>query len=223
MIELKTWLEELSLGKYAQAFLANEVDFDVLPDLTELDLEHLGVSLGDRKRLLRAITALSPSLLHAEALRHLPASTPRAAQGERRQVTVMFCDLVGSTEMSARLDPEDLRQVLRAYQRVCAETIVRYDGFIAQYLGDGILAYFGYPYTHEDEAERAVRGGLAVLKSIGEMGELPTGEFQVRIGIATGPAVIGDLIGHGSISQIAITGKTPTLRLAFNKWRRRVR
>ena len=211
MIELKTWLEELSLGKYAQAFLANEVDFDVLPDLTELDLEHLGVSLGDRKRLLRAITALSPSLLHAEALRHLPASTPRAAQGERRQVTVMFCDLVGSTEMSARLDPEDLRQVLRAYQRVCAETIVRYDGFIAQYLGDGILAYFGYPYTHEDEAERAVRGGLAVLKSIGEMGELPTGEFQVRIGIATGPAVIGDLIGHGSISQIAITGKTPNL------------
>ena len=123
MIELKTWLEELSLGKYAQAFLANEVDFDVLPDLTELDLEHLGVSLGDRKRLLRAITALSPSLLHAEALRHLPASTPRAAQGERRQVTVMFCDLVGSTEMSARLDPEDLRQVLRAYQRVAPKQL----------------------------------------------------------------------------------------------------
>ena len=171
MIELKTWLEELSLGKYAQAFLANEVDFDVLPDLTELDFEHLGVSLGDRKRLLRAITALSPSLFHAAALRHLPASTPREAQGERRQVTVMFCDLVGSTEMSARLDPQDLRQVLRAYQRIGAETIVRYDGFIAQYLGDGILAYFGYPYTHEDgSGKRAVRGGLAVLKSIGEMG-----------------------------------------------------
>src|ERR1700722_17670077 len=180
MVDLKSWLEELGMGQYAQSFVASDIDFDVLPDLTETDLERLGVSLGHRKRLRRAIATLTSAATKGPA-----AATPtQELQAERRQVTVMFCDLVGSTELSTRLDPEELRDMVRAYQQVCTEAIGRFDGFIAQYLGDGILAYFGYPYTHEDEAERAVRGGLAVLKSIGEMGELPTGEFQVRIGIA---------------------------------------
>jgi class 3 adenylate cyclase/predicted ATPase/ABC-type transport system involved in cytochrome c biogenesis ATPase subunit len=214
MDEMKRWLEGLSLGQYAQSFAANDVDFDVLPDLTEAELERLGVSLGHRKRLRRFIAAGAPRVgklppsLAAPLVAMRPATEP---QPEKRQVTVMFCDLVGSTEMSARLDAEDLRHALRTYQRVCAEVIRSFEGFIAQFLGDGILAYFGYPCAHEGEAERAVRAGLAMLASTAQIVAESKIELEMRIGIASGPTVIGDLIGHGAAAQIAITGKTPNL------------
>jgi class 3 adenylate cyclase/tetratricopeptide (TPR) repeat protein len=207
MVDLKSWLEELGMGQYAQSFAANDIDFDVLPDLTEAELERLGVSLGHRKRLRRAITALTST-----ANKNPAAATPtQELQAERRQVTVMFCDLVGSTEMSTRLDPEELRDMVRAYQQICTEAIGRFEGFVAQYLGDGILAYFGYPSTHEGEAERAVRAGLAALASANQISAKAAAKIQIRIGIATGPAVIGDMIGRGTAMQIAVTGKTPNL------------
>jgi class 3 adenylate cyclase/predicted ATPase len=215
MVDLKHWLEELSLGQYAHSFAENDIDFDVLPDLTERDLERLGLSLGHRKRLLHAIAALERSKVGQSSPSMpapIPAAMPAVESGaERRHITVMFCDLVGSTEMSARLDPEDLRDTFRTYQQACAEVIDRFGGFIAQYLGDGILAYFGYPRTHEGEAERAVRAGLATLGAIAGISADAGAELRVRIGIATGPAVVGDLIGRGAVAQISVTGKTPNL------------
>lgn len=216
MVDLKSWLEELGMGQYAQSFVASDIDFDVLPDLTEADLERLGVSLGHRKRLRRAITALTSTATKGPA-----AATPtQELQAERRQVTVMFCDLVGSTELSTRLDPEELRDMVRAYQQVCTEAIGRFEGFVAQYLGDGILAYFGYPATHEGEAERAVRAGLAVLSSVDQISAKAGAKIQIRIGIATGPAVIGDMIGRGTAMQIAVTGKTPNLAARIQEFAR---
>jgi class 3 adenylate cyclase/tetratricopeptide (TPR) repeat protein len=216
MVDLKSWLEELGMGQYAQSFVANDIDFDVLPDLTEAELERLGVSLGHRKRLRRAITALTST-----ASKNSPATTPaQELQAERRQVTVMFCDLVGSTELSSRLDPEELRDTVRAYQQACTEAIGRFEGFVAQYLGDGILAYFGYPSTHEGEAERAVRAGLAVLSSVDQISSKTAAKIQIRIGIATGPAVIGDMIGRGAAMQIAVTGKTPNLAARIQEFAR---
>src|ERR1700728_3738237 len=216
MVDLKSWLEELGMGQYAQSFVANDIDFDVLPDLTEAELERLGVSLGHRKRLRRAIAALTPATTKGSA-----AATPsQELQAERRQVTVMFCDLVGSTELSTRLDPEELRDMVRAYQQVCTEAIGRFEGFVAQYLGDGILAYFGYPATHEGEAERAVRAGLAVLSSVNQISARAGAKMQIRIGVATGPAVIGDMIGRGTAMQIAVTGKTPNLAARIQEFAR---
>jgi class 3 adenylate cyclase/predicted ATPase len=212
VVDLKDWLEELGLGQYAQSFAANDIDFDLLPDLTDAELERLGLSLGHRKRLRRAIVALtSPSGKAPAAPAVATQHSPQDFHAERRQVSVMFCDLVGSTEMSTRLDPEELRDTVRTYQQACTDAIGRFDGFVAQYLGDGVLAYFGYPSTHEGEAERAVRAGLAVLASIEQIALTSGTKIQIRIGIATGPAVIGDLIGRGAATQIAVTGKTPNL------------
>jgi class 3 adenylate cyclase len=216
MVDLKSWLEELGMGQYAQSFVASDIDFDVLPDLTEADLERLGVSLGHRKRLRRAIATLTSAATRGPA-----AATPtQELQAERRQVTVMFCDLVGSTELSTRLDPEELRDMVRAYQLVCTEAIGRFEGFVAQYLGDGILAYFGYPATHEGEAERAVRAGLAVLSCVDQISAKAGAKIQIRIGVATGPAVIGDRIGRGTAMQIAVTGKTPNLAARIQEFAR---
>jgi len=216
MVDLKSWLEELGMGQYAQSFVASDIDFDVLPDLTEADLERLGVSLGHRKRLRRAIATLTSAATKGPAA----AAPTQELQAERRQVTVMFCDLVGSTELSTRLDPEELRDMVRAYQQVCTEAIGRFDGFVAQYLGDGILAYFGYPATHEGEAERAVRAGLAVLSSVDQISAKAGAKIQIRIGVATGPAVIGDMIGRGTAMQIAVTGKTPNLAARIQEFAR---
>jgi class 3 adenylate cyclase/tetratricopeptide (TPR) repeat protein len=216
MVDLKSWLEELGMGQYAQSFVASDIDFDVLPDLTEADLERLGVSLGHRKRLRRAIATLTSAATKGPAA----AMPTQELQAERRQVTVMFCDLVGSTELSTRLDPEELRDMVRAYQQVCTEAIGRFDGFVAQYLGDGILAYFGYPATHEGEAERAVRAGLAVLSSVDQISAKAGAKIQIRIGVATGPAVIGDMIGRGTAMQIAVTGKTPNLAARIQEFAR---
>jgi class 3 adenylate cyclase len=156
MPRVADWLETLGLGQYAQPFAANGIDFDVLPDLTDKDLEKLGVLLGHRRKMLRAIAALVDDA--SDAAKARPASVVSDA-AERRHLTLLFGDLVGSTALSARVDPEDLRRMYRAYRDACARVVVRYDGLLAQFMGDGVLVYFGYPRAHEDDAERAVRAG----------------------------------------------------------------
>src|SRR5215470_13098286 len=189
------WLRSLGLGQYEALFRANEIDADILPELTDADLEKLGVPLGHRKRLLRAISGLAAAETSVAPAASTGA-TPRDA-AERRQLTVMFCDLVGSTALSARLDPEDLRGIIGAYQRRCTELIERNGGFVAKYMGDGVLAYFGYPQAHEHDAETAVRAGLAIVDAVPKFKTAAAASLQVRVGIATGLVVVGDLIGAG--------------------------
>jgi len=208
-MDVGDWLRSFGLGQYEALFRASEIGTDILPELTEVDLEKLGVPLGHRKRLLRAITGLTA----AETLAAPSASTgakPHDA-AERRQLTVMFCDLVGSTAVSTRLDPEELREEIRAYQNAVSGVIARYDGFVAKYMGDGVLAYFGYPRAHEDDAERAVRTGLEIVAAVTRLETRGTERLAVRIGIATGLVVVGDLVGEGSAQEQAVIGETPNL------------
>lgn len=204
MRDIAGWLEGLGLGRYTATFLENGIDRDVLPDLTESDLEKLDVKLGHRKKLLKAIAGLQ-----ADDREQAPGARQSAA--ERRQLTVMFCDLVGSTELSRRLDAEDLREVLQRYQAVVAAAILRYEGYVAQFQGDGVLAYFGWPRAHEDQAERAVRAGLDALRAV-EGISLNTGDtLRARAAIATGRVVVGDLGGDLTSDAEAATGETPNL------------
>src|SRR5208282_544826 len=189
------WLRNLGLGQYEAMFRENEIDTDVLPELTEIDLEKLGVPLGHRKRLLKTIAGLGAAEKLAPTLGPAPVH-PETDAAERRQVTVMFCDLVGSTALSARMDPEDLREVISAYQKCVTETVGRFGGFVAKYMGDGVLVYFGYPQAHEDDAERAVRAGLDLVAAVSSL--KTHAALQTRIGIATGLVVVGDLIGSGA-------------------------
>jgi class 3 adenylate cyclase len=204
-MEVGGWLRSLGLAQYEATFREHEIDADVLTELAEGDLQSLGIPLGHRKRLLKAIRALQ-----GEAPQSTPAPLDAPHLAERRQLTVMFCDLVGSTGLAARLDPEDLREVIGAYHRSVAETVRRFDGFVAKYLGDGVLVYFGYPRAHEDDAERAVRAGLDVVAAV-ERIEAPAGKLEVRIGIATGLVVVGDLVGKGASEEQAVVGETPNL------------
>src|SRR5215467_4401791 len=203
------WLRSLGLGQYEALFRANEIDADILPELTEADFEKLGVPLGHRKRLLRAISGLAT----AETSAAPPASTGATPHdtAERRQLTVMFCDLVGSTALSTQFDPEELREELRAYQNACSGVVARYDGFVAKFVGDGMLAYFGYPRAHEDDAERAVRAGLEIVAAVASLETRGTERLAVRIGIATGLVIVGDLVGLGSAQEQAVVGETPNL------------
>jgi class 3 adenylate cyclase/predicted ATPase len=217
--EVEQWLAGLGLGKYAEPFAENDIGADVLPYLTEEHLKELGVSLGDRVRLLKAIEALAAT--PAEAAEASAPATPAASvavpagEAERRQLTVMFCDLVGSTALSTRFDPEDLRELIRAYQAACAKVIAQYHGYIAKYMGDGVLVYFGYPQAHEDDAERAVRTGLGIVEAMAGLGaaHAPLGEVElaVRVGIDTGPVVVGDLLGEGASEEANVVGETPNL------------
>src|ERR1700737_4988334 len=170
MQQIAEWLERFGLSEYAQRFAENDIDFTILSDLTDQDLEKIGVaSLGHRRKLLRAIANLTDLKKTAPglAIAAVPPDGPRPQDSaERRQVTVMFSDLVGSTALSARLDPEDLREVISAYQKCVAETVGRFGGFVAKYMGDGVLVYFGYPHAHEDDAERAVRAGLELVVAV---------------------------------------------------------
>ena len=154
-MDIEAWLQGLGLERFVPAFRDNEIDAEVLPELTEADLATLGLPLGPRRKLLKAIAGLRQGALPSPA----PVSAT-AQEAERRQLTVMFCDLVGSTALAARLDPEELREVIGAYHRCVAESVRRFDGLVAKYMGDGVLVYFGYPRAHEDDAERAVRAGL---------------------------------------------------------------
>jgi class 3 adenylate cyclase/predicted ATPase len=207
--ELERWLAPLGLVQLAPALRANDVDLKILPELSEADLEKLGLSLGQRKKLLKAAACLpQPSSMAGPSGAPVP-SLSAVSSAERRQLTVMFCDLVGSTALSARLDPEDLREVIGAYHRCVAETVARFDGFVAKYMGDGALLYFGYPQAHEDDAERAVRTGLALIDAVDQ---LQTSErLRVRIGIDTGLVVVGDLVGSGEAQERGVVGETPNL------------
>ena len=200
------WLEKLGLGQHTQRFLENEIDVSVLRHLTDQDLKDIGVPLGHRRKILAAISeAAGPAAPKPETA---VSPTPRDT-AERRQVTVMFSDLVGSTALSARMDPEDLREVISAYQKCVADTVQRFSGFVAKYMGDGVLVYFGYPQAHEDDAERAVRAGLELIQAVGALKS--SAPLQTRVGIATGLVVVGDLIGTGSAQEQAVVGETPNL------------
>jgi class 3 adenylate cyclase len=208
MQEIADWLKTLGLSEYAERFAENRIDLSILRDITEQDLKDLGVVLGDRRRMLRAIAELDDA---APAIGDAPATTASASPdtAERRQVTVMFADLVGSTALAASMDPEDLREVISSYQKCVAETVRRFDGFVAKYMGDGVLVYLGYPQAHEDDAERAVRGGLELIRAVG--GLKSGAPLQTRVGIATGLVVVGDLIGSGASQEQAVVGETPNL------------
>ena len=169
MQEIADWLEKLGMSEYAERFAENDIDASVLPHLTDQSLKELGVSLGHRLKILAAIRELSGPTPAASEPAVAPAEPKPQDTAERRQVTVMFSDLVGSTALSARMDPEDLREVISAYQKCVAETVQRFGGFVAKYMGDGVLVYFGYPQAHEDDAERAVRAGLELVAAVGAL------------------------------------------------------
>jgi len=209
-MDIGGWLRSLGLGHYEATFRENKIDVDVLPELTESDLSQLGVPLGDRKRFLKAIGGIGVAA-NGAATSGPGRADPSSDAAERRQLTVMFCDLVGSTAISARLDPEDMRQVIRAYQDVCSGIIARYSGFVAKFMGDGLLAYFGFPRAHEDDAERAVRAGLEIAAAVAKLETCAGGLLDTRIGIATGLVVVGELVGQGSAQEQAVVGDTPNL------------
>lgn len=215
--DLRSWLSGIGLGSHADRFAENGIDWDVLPELSDGDLKELGLSLGDRKRLLKAITGLKP-------IEPAPVEPPRTAAvdgvkpdfaAERRSITVMFVDLVGSTPMSEQLDPEDMREVLRAFHAGCAAAIDAEDGHIARYLGDGILVYFGYPHAHEDDAARAVRAGLGIVNRLHATNQTLAAQYlvrlQTRIGIHTGLVVVGDVGAGSARDREAIVGETPNI------------
>jgi class 3 adenylate cyclase len=207
-LDIDGWLRRIGLERYAQTFRDNAIDPDVLGDLTDEHLRELGLPLGVRLKILRAVAALGITAQPPPSSDITPATSRTDA--ERRQLTVMFCDLVGSTALSARLDPEDLREVIAAYHRTVAEAIDGLDGFVAKYMGDGVLVYFGYPRAHEDDAERAVRAGLGIIDAICRL-DVKSVELHGRIGIATGLVVVGDLIGEGSAQEQSVVGETPNL------------
>jgi class 3 adenylate cyclase len=209
------------LGQYGQLFQDNAVDLEVLPHLTSDDLREMGVvAIGHRRKLLQAIEALrgvsgggpEPGM----AARVVSTALPQEPVAERRQLTVMFCDLVGSTALAARLDPEDLREVIGRYQTCVADTVAHHAGFVAKYMGDGVLVYFGYPQAHEDDAERAVRAGLELVSAV--RGLEADIALQCRIGISTGLVVVGDLIGAGSAQEQAVVARRPTWPPACRSW-----
>jgi class 3 adenylate cyclase/tetratricopeptide (TPR) repeat protein len=206
MTKLQELLGELGLEQYAGVFADNDIDFDILSDLAETDLEKLGLSFGHRRKLLRAIAALKPAPSQAEA-----STKPETQEAERRQVTVLFSDLVGSTELATAIDPEEMSALIRRYQDACAGAIARFDGFIAKFMGDGVLAYFGYPQAQENAAERSVYAALALIDSVSQL-KRPDGQaLAARVGIATGLVVIGDIIGSGAAREHSIVGETPNL------------
>src|ERR1700730_16017393 len=212
-MDVAAWLRGLGLEQYAPAFHDNAVDGEVLRELTADDLKDLGVTLvGHRGKLLAAISALGmePPTVARPAANAISAPTsPSTIDAERRQLTVMFCDLVGSTALSTRHDPEDLRELIGDYHRCVADMVGRFDGFVAKYMGDGVLIYFGYPQANEDDAERAVRAALAVIEAVGRLPGRQ--DLRVRLGIATGLAVVGDLIGEGAAQERGVVGETPNL------------
>jgi class 3 adenylate cyclase/predicted ATPase len=207
--KIADWLGRLGVGQYAQRFAENEIDVSVLPYLTDQDLRDIGIPLGHRRKIVAAIsepTAAAQAVPGTSAASMTP-KTPDAA--ERRQVTVMFADLVGSTELSARMDPEDLRDVISTYQKCVTETVRHFDGFVAKYMGDGVLIYFGYPEAHEDDPERAVQAGLELIAAVPALNAPVL--LQIRVGIATGVVIVGDLMESGDAQERGIVGETPNL------------
>ncbi len=216
---IRRWLQSIGLEQFAETFADNAIGLEHLPDLDHEILKEIGVrAVGHRLTILRAAADYSPRAT-ADNDEDDSGSTPPAnafaAEAERRQLTVMFCDLVGSTELSQRLDPEDLSEVTRAYQDACKAAVERYEGYVARYMGDGVLAYFGYPQAHEDDAERAIRAGLSVVDAIGRLNETAGHkrgvDLRVRVGMATGQVVVGDIVGEGAAQESTVVGETPNL------------
>ena len=204
--EVSKWLEKLGLGQYASKFIDNDIGTKLLVQITDADLKELGISsLGHRKTILSAIETLSQN--ESETTTTINAK----GEAERRQLTVMFCDLVGSTELSQQFDPEDLQTILTSYQAACNTAIERFDGYVARYMGDGMLVYFGYPVAHEDDAERAVRAGLGVIEEVASLDLSYEVGLSVRVGIATGLVVAGDIVGEGASEERTVLGETPNL------------
>ena len=208
--DLRLWLRRIGLEQLADTFAANDIDLEILPDLSDEDLKELGLSLGHRRRLLRAIAELSsersrPIIEPSEPSGAAAAGGDPVREAERRQLTVLFCDLVGSTALSGRHDPEDLRELLSRYHDAMTAVVERYGGYVANYLGDGILAYFGWPRAEEDEAAQAVRAGLAAVAAAKDL------SLHVHVGIASGTVVVGDIEGAGRRQAGAIAGETPNL------------
>ncbi|HEX6313263.1 MAG TPA: adenylate/guanylate cyclase domain-containing protein, partial [Gemmatimonadaceae bacterium] len=211
MTDIADWLKSIGLEKYASLFVDNEITVDVLPHLTEADIDRLGLPIGSRRKLAVAIQGLA-SGRKVESTTG-PHSSPRRDTGstsaERRQLTVMFSDMVGSTALAERLDPEELRELMQAYRRTCSEVTARYDGHVAQVLGDGLMVYFGWPQAHEDDAERGVRAALEMVEAVRM---LPAAhQLAVRIGLATGPVVVGDSSKDGELEGRLAVGETPNL------------
>jgi class 3 adenylate cyclase/tetratricopeptide (TPR) repeat protein len=211
MQQIADWLKELGMSEYAERFAENRIDdVGVLRHLTDQDLKDIGVPLGHRRKMLAAVAELPGAAAVTSQAAAIPERKP-LDHAERRQLTVMFCDLVGSTALSAKLDPEELREIIGAYHRGSTEVIERYGGFVAKYMGDGVLIYFGYPHAHEYDAERAVRAGLALVEAVPKLTTAAGMPLQVRVGIATGLVVVGDLIGAGAAQEQAVVGDTPNL------------
>jgi class 3 adenylate cyclase len=208
MRDAAEWLASIGLGAYAQRFAENGIDLSTVRDLTEQDLKDLGVLLGHRRKMLRAIAEFDEA---APAPAETATEPVRPQEAERRHLTVMFCDLVGSTALSARLDPEDMRMLIGEYHSCITEVINRHQGIIARYMGDGVLVYFGYPQAHEDDAEQAVRAGLALVDAVAKLSTNANAALSARIGIATGVTVVGDLTGEGAAQERAAIGETPNL------------
>src|SRR5215468_3927868 len=208
MEQIADWLRKLGMSEYAERFAANDIEIDILHELTDRDLERLGISLGHRRRILRAIRELGGP---TPAASQTAVAPPGHDSAERRQLTVMLCDLVGSTALSVKLDPEDLRGIIAGYHRCCTELVECNGGFVARYMGDGVLAYFGYPQAHEYDAERAVRAGLALVEAVHRLETAAGVPLQARVGIATGLVVVGDLIGAGAAQEQPVVGETPNL------------
>src|SRR5215472_9911591 len=209
MQQIADWLKKLGMSEYIERFAENHIDESIIRELTDQDLKDLGVvSLGHRRKMLGAIRDLGNASATVTAPSAPVATEPiRQDDAERRQLTVMFTDLVGSTALSTKLDPEDMRFVIGAYHKCVAETVARFDGFVAKYMGDGVLVYFGYPQAHEDDAERAVRAGLALIQAVGKLRVQEP--LQVRIGVATGVVVVGDLVGSGEAQERGGVGEPP--------------
>jgi class 3 adenylate cyclase/predicted ATPase len=211
-MDVGDWLRSLGLAQYEKSFRENAIDAEVLPDLTDADLEKLGVLLGHRKRVLKEIVSLKGVAGEPIQGQLAAKAEPKAHDAaERRQLTVIFCDLVGSTAMSSALDPEDVRGVISAYHSCCATVITSNGGFVAKYMGDGMLAYFGYPQAHEHDAERAVKAGLTIVDAVTKLDTAAAEPLHVRVGIATGIVVVGGLLGSGEAQERGIVGDTPNL------------
>ena len=208
MQQIADWLEQLGMSEYAKCFAENRIDVSVLCYLTDQDLKEIGIPLGHRRKILAAISELTSVAASMHKSGGLMEPDIRDS-AERRQVTVMFVDLVDWVGLSGRMDPEDLREVISDYQNCAAKTVGHFDGFVARYMGDGVLVFFGYPRAQEDDAERAVRAGLELIAAVA--GLRTRASLQARVGIATGLVVVGDLIGSGDARERSIVGDTPNL------------
>src|SRR6202171_1212400 len=205
-MDVGTWLSGLGLRQYEAFFLESEIDADVLTELTDQHLKDLGMALGHRLKLLRAIRELA-----GDAPVKVSEQPKPQDAADRRQLTVMFCDLVDSTALTAQFDPEDMGDLLRAFQRAVAAAVSRFDGHVAKWTGDGASVYFGYPRAHEDDAERATRASIALVEAVGKLRRERGIALEVRIGISTGLVVVGELIGEGEARERGVVGDTPNL------------